>query len=196
MKFRKVHGLLLILALGGVLFLTACDTPTRHRVLTTFFDGVPPLNSGTNATPVAVVTTEPDQLAVAPKTNAPPVDTFSVHQPFGEHSCTECHQSSSGMGLKSAPPKLCWDCHDNFLEKAKFQHDVVEDCNSCHNPHQSPEKKLLVKNLLALCGDCHDDKDLKAVKGHAGAEGRSCTDCHDPHVGADKNLLKTAAKTK
>jgi predicted CXXCH cytochrome family protein len=82
------------------------------------------------------------------------------------------------------------------LEKAKFKHDVVEDCTSCHQPHASVEKNLLAKEVLKLCGDCHDDKDLKAVKGHAGAEGKACTVCHDPHVGADKNLLKPSAQTK
>ena len=41
--------------------------------------------------------------------------------------------------VKKTAPALCWDCHDNFLEKAKFQHDVVEDCTGCHKPHQSAE---------------------------------------------------------
>jgi len=91
---------------------------------------------------------------------------------------------------------LCWECHDNFLEKAKFQHDVVEDCTSCHDPHQSSENFLLKEKVLQLCGECHDDKDLKADKGHAGFEGKSCTDCHDPHVGTDPNLLKPSAKPK
>jgi predicted CXXCH cytochrome family protein len=90
-------------------------------------------------------------------------------------------------------PGLCWDCHDNFLEKAKFKHDVVEDCTGCHNPHQSNEAKLLAKSLPALCLDCHDAKDLKADQGHAGAENRSCLECHDPHAGNNSNLLKPAA---
>ena len=81
------------------------------------------------------------------------------------------------------------------MEKAKFQHDVVEDCLSCHKPHASAQTKLLAKDILKLCGDCHDDKDLKAVKGHAGAEGQACTVCHDPHVGKDKFLLKPGKET-
>ena len=92
--------------------------------------------------------------------------------------------------MKKSAPALCWDCHDNFLEKAKFKHDVVEDCLGCHKPHQSAENGLLAKNVVKLCGDCHDDKDLKTVKGHAEAAGKSCTACHDPHVGGDKFLLK------
>jgi predicted CXXCH cytochrome family protein len=121
-----------------------------------------------------------------------------VHQPVEDGDCLACHvphASNNKHLVKKTAPELCWDCHDNFLEKAKFQHDVVEDCTSCHNPHQSAENSLLVKNVPQLCGDCHDDKDLKAVKGHAGAEGKICTVCHDPHVGTDKNLLKPAAKS-
>jgi predicted CXXCH cytochrome family protein len=122
-----------------------------------------------------------------------------VHQPVGDGDCLECHSPHASKNknlVKKTTPGLCWDCHDNFLEKAKFQHDVVEDCTSCHNPHQSAVDKLLTKDVIQLCGDCHDDKDLKAVKGHAGAEGKSCVVCHDPHVGTDKNLLKPSAKPK
>jgi predicted CXXCH cytochrome family protein len=49
---------------------------------------------------------------------------------------------------------------------------------------------------LQVCTDCHDPKDLKADKGHVGAEGKSCILCHDPHVGTDPNLLKPSAKPK
>jgi len=71
----------------------------------------------------------------------------------------------------------------------------VEDCAGCHKPHQSAENALLAKNILKLCGDCHDDKDLKVVKGHAGAENKSCVECHNPHVGKDKYLLKAGKET-
>ena len=159
MKFRKYHWLLLFPALGGVLFNTACDTPSRHRLLTVFFDGVPPLHSGTNVT-VEVSTFETTPVAeAAPKTNAPPVDTFSVHQPFQQRKCIECHQSSSGMGLKAAAPQLCWNCHKDFIAGQKVKHNPVEngECASCHDPHQSPNKKLLVKVGKELCLNCHDD---------------------------------------
>jgi len=121
-----------------------------------------------------------------------------VHQPVGDGDCVACHNphaTDQKALVKKSAPALCWDCHDNFLEQAKFKHDVVEDCAGCHKPHQSSEPALLVKNLLKLCGDCHDEKDLKAVKGHAEAAGKSCTACHDPHVGRDKFLLKAVRET-
>jgi predicted CXXCH cytochrome family protein len=72
----------------------------------------------------------------------------------------------------------------------------VDDCTSCHDPHHSDNNALLKKALPALCLDCHDQKDLAAVKGHAGTGDKSCMDCHDPHVGTDVNLLKPSAKSK
>jgi len=122
-----------------------------------------------------------------------------IHQPVGDGDCTACHNphaTNTKSLVKKTAPALCWDCHDNFLEKAKFKHDVVEDCTGCHKPHQSAEQALLAKNILKLCGDCHDDKDLKAVKGHAGSEGKACTVCHDPHTGTNAKLLKPSAAPK
>jgi predicted CXXCH cytochrome family protein len=131
--------------------------------------------------------------------DVPAKNQKDVHQPVSDGDCLACHAPHAGKIkglLKKSAPTLCWDCHDNFLEKAKFKHDVVEDCTGCHKPHASSENFLLAKNILKLCGDCHDDKDLKADKGHAGAEGKSCVACHDPHAGQNVNLLKPSALPK
>jgi predicted CXXCH cytochrome family protein len=122
-----------------------------------------------------------------------------VHQPVDDGDCLACHKPHASANknlLVKGSEALCWDCHDNFLEKAKFTHDVVDDCTSCHDPHHSDNNALLKKAVPALCLDCHDQKDLAAVKGHAGMRDKSCTDCHDPHVGTDVNLLKPSAKSK
>jgi predicted CXXCH cytochrome family protein len=81
------------------------------------------------------------------------------------------------------------------MAKASFKHDPAAngDCASCHNPHQSNEKALLLKNPSQLCFDCHEEKDMAGVKAHAGTTGKSCLECHDPHWGKDKYLLKPAA---
>ena len=116
---------------------------------------------------------------------------------MGDGDCLACHKPHAGADknlLAKEGAALCWDCHDNFLEKAKFTHDVVDDCTACHNPHASDEKALLKKEVVSLCYDCHDQKDIAAVKGHANLGTQSCVQCHDPHVGQDKNLLKPAAK--
>ena len=122
-----------------------------------------------------------------------------VHQPVGDGDCLACHNphaTDKKALVKKSAPALCWDCHDNFLEPAKFKHDVVEDCFGCHKPHSSAAGKLLKQDLLKVCAECHDAKDLKAVKGHAVAEGKSCVVCHDPHIGKDKFLLKVSPVDK
>ena len=120
-----------------------------------------------------------------------------VHQPVENGECSSCHNPHANDRKKlltKSAPALCWDCHDNFLEKAAFKHDVVEDCATCHSIHQSAESKLLLKAPAVICMECHEEKDLKEVKGHAGASGKSCIECHDPHFGQDKNLLKAKSK--
>ncbi|HXE41452.1 MAG TPA: cytochrome c3 family protein, partial [Candidatus Baltobacteraceae bacterium] len=120
-----------------------------------------------------------------------------VHQPVADGDCLACHAphaSNNKHLVKKTGATLCWDCHDNFLTKAKFTHDAVENCTDCHNPHSTAENKLLKKNVNSLCADCHEQKDIAAVKAHANIGTQSCIVCHDPHVGTDKNLLKPAAK--
>src|SRR5277367_2293917 len=153
MKFRKVQSLLLFLAMGGLLFITACDTPSRHKLLTVFFDGVPPINSATNAVTASSSQTNQTAVVVPSKPAPTPENTFTVHPPFQQHQCAECHQSSSGMGLKSQQPQLCFDCHKDFLTGQKVKHQPVEsgECASCHDPHQSANKNLLLKKGNELC---------------------------------------------
>jgi predicted CXXCH cytochrome family protein len=197
MKFQKLHRLPLLLALGGVWIITACNTPSRHRLLTVFFDGVPPLNAGTNAAPVAAPAPGAIQVpGEVPKTNAPPVDTFTVHPPFREHNCEECHESGSGQGLRVSPPQLCWTCHKDFLAGQQVKHQPVEDgeCTSCHDPHQSENKNLLLQKGNALCLTCHDDPLAAGQYKHQAVESGDCLDCHAPHATNFKGLLRKSVK--
>ncbi|HZV35845.1 MAG TPA: cytochrome c3 family protein, partial [Verrucomicrobiae bacterium] len=92
-------------------------------------------------------------------------------------------------------------CHDDLesaLTKAPFKHEPAGngDCSSCHNPHVSNEPKLLIKDRQKVCFECHEEKDLVAVKSHAGQTEKACIECHDPHLGKDKYLLKPVAQAK
>jgi predicted CXXCH cytochrome family protein len=88
---------------------------------------------------------------------------------------------------------MCFECHDDFLEKAAYKHTAVDDCSSCHKAHQADEKFLLIKNSQQLCFECHETKDLAQVKAHDKAALENCLKCHDPHAGKDKFLLKNGA---
>jgi len=200
MKFRDLHRLTLFLALGGLWFITACnDTPARHKLLTVFFDGVPPLNTGTNSGPAKVsITTTTNQAVVTapPQTNAPPENAYTVHEPFQQRQCDQCHVPSAGMALKLEPPQLCWSCHKDFTAGQKDVHFPVDsgDCLSCHDAHQSENKNLLLKDGNALCLSCHDDPLANFKFKHEAVELGDCLDCHDAHASNIKGLLKKSVK--
>ena len=81
--------------------------------------------------------------------------------------CTKCHQAVRGPHVFEHPP-------------------VVEDCSNCHNPHGSPNRRLLEIAQPMQCLQCH------ALPGNrhgqtgarnntqtiSGAVLRNCTSCH------------------
>jgi predicted CXXCH cytochrome family protein len=97
--------------------------------------------------------------------------------------------------LKGKLVDLCFACHDDFLEKAKFRHAPAEsgECTLCHNPHESKEKALLVKPGSPLCFECHEAADVAKVKAHGPIGDSACTACHDPHQGERRFFLKPSA---
>ncbi len=105
---------------------------------------------------------------------------------------THTVQTSRTTSIKRFP-RLCFDCHDNFLKDAKFKHDPAAngDCLSCHDPHVSETDALLIKPGAQLCFQCHDPGDMKNVKTHQKFPKRDCISCHDPHAGSDEHFLKS-----
>lgn len=113
-------------------------------------------------------------------------------------SCDSCHQASTTphpqagkktFQLLQEPPALCERCHPPMAKK-KHPHAPVEGgmCTTCHNPHSSPEPKLLPQPMKDLCLQCHPGKtDHTYVHGPA-ATG-DCTSCHSPHGAELKALL-------
>jgi predicted CXXCH cytochrome family protein len=118
-----------------------------------------------------------------------------VHQPVGDGDCLACHVRARVEQQKSPQERprrrLCWDCHDNFLEKAKFQHDVVEDCTACHDPHQSAENvpaqegsPLTVRATATIRQGFEGRQGPRRVRGQ-----KLHVSCHDPHVGTDAKIF-------
>jgi len=68
-------------------------------------------------------------------------------------------------------------------------------CLSCHDPHLSANKKLLVKTGTALCSSCHDEVAKAAAEkgGHAPAKD-DCLSCHKPHAAPKPFLLAEEPK--
>ncbi len=169
----------------------SCDETERHRVLTFFFDGVPPAGSeGFEGEPFDANSAGLEQTGQKP--------AWYVHEP--QKDCTNCHRKQSMGGFSSqtrliAPvPQLCYKCHDDPTVLASFVHGpvAVGQCLFCHNPHRSKVEHLLREAEPKLCYLCHDASMIELIPAHLAQQTSACTDCHYPHSGPTKSLLKGA----
>lgn len=197
-NFRQLILPVSVALVGALWLTTGCSSTTKRQLLTLFFDGVPPENAAV-ANRVATVTTNKGPataVANSSKTPATKVSLNTVHKPFAEGKCSDCHGGTSAFqsvqSLQGSTKQLCFSCHKDFLATAKVKHPPVEngECLSCHQAHESPFKKLLVKKDGLLCFDCHDNFTGKFK--HQPAENLECNSCHNPHVSEQKKLLVKA----
>jgi predicted CXXCH cytochrome family protein len=158
-----------------------CSAASRHKALTTFFDGVPPLESAEK--PAG----QPG--AVQPAGTARPA-TGSQHGPYAARMCSACHDSGALNGLVLPKDRLCFQCHDLNLNK-RYVHGPIASggCLVCHDPHSSRYRNLLVSDSDSFCFGCHDQATVSRIDGHADLT-MSCTTCHDAHQSNEKYLLK------
>jgi predicted CXXCH cytochrome family protein len=77
------------------------------------------------------------------------------------------------------------------MATGRFVHAPVAagDCVVCHDPHHSPHRGHLKKNVAALCRQCHEEKFAVAFT-HGQSRGGDCLACHDPHQSSRRHLLK------
>lgn len=159
----------------------ACNGANRYRVLSIFFDGVPP----------------PKQVSAAPSHRARPGLTeasrraaSSQHGPYAAKLCAACHNARSTNALIARGSELCLRCHDLGVRK-RYVHGPLASggCLACHNPHSSKNRYLLTSPTGEFCLDCHDRAGLAAAPGHADPAA-ACTDCHDAHMSDRRYLLK------
>lgn len=180
-----------------VLNLSGCDPIARHKVLTTFFDGVPSLPppdelckehvEKMKAMEAMEASTRLEQEKAAP--GAP---RGSAHQPYSEKRCDDCHDKDKPDGLIRPKKDLCFVCHTDFVNGA-FVHGpvAVGDCLACHLPHTASFSSLLKVDKSQLCSTCHREKRLSvSLHDTVVAKKMNCPDCHDPHFGDVRYFLK------
>lgn len=168
----------------------ACTPTKRYVVLSFFFDGVPEPFS-------TELTTQLDSLNAHEAssqyvTEVAPVSTMSVHLPYAERECSNCHTEGSLGKLVDEEPQLCYTCHENMANIYPSLHGPVKGgyCTSCHDPHKSNFESLVKKNDKELCLQCHDAELLFASVFHDLNESENCTNCHNPHGGENSfNLV-------
>jgi predicted CXXCH cytochrome family protein len=184
--WMAIAALALALAVQGI----GCTTPEqRHRVLTIFFDGVPPLHPVEPApAPEEFEEGEPPQVARTAVVNR----ITSVHGPVAEKECDQCHSTRNSNRLKMEGPNLCWTCHDreDFAGAVVHGPFAAGFCQGCHDPHRSQYEFLLLSDKADLCEGCHEQYDMAAIPEHSSGEDRLCQSCHDPHASERKYMLK------
>ncbi len=204
MKINYLHpNRFFYLALLACLVWSAsgCDPVTRHKVLVSVLDGYPSLP------PVEELCREHEELTKASglkkettgEVVLPATDQNSVHSPYEEKRCNDCHRENKGEGggdeeglLVKPREELCFVCHKNIIAKP-FQHGpaAVGDCLACHLPHDSKYPALLSVSKDALCKKCHMER-RKAARMHEQfvEKDMACVSCHDPHAGNTSYFLK------
>jgi predicted CXXCH cytochrome family protein len=184
--WTAIAALTLGLAVQGI----GCATPEeRHRILTIFFDGVPPLH------PVEPVLAPEDlDEGDAPRVRRTAVVNLnaSIHGPYAEKECEQCHSSRYSNRLKAESEDLCWTCHDREDFAGEVVHGPFEAgfCQGCHDPHRSEHEYLLLSDSADLCEGCHEQYDMAAIAEHSSGKDRLCQSCHDPHAADRKYMLK------
>ncbi|MBI4716973.1 MAG: hypothetical protein HY763_04155 [Planctomycetes bacterium] len=179
-----------ILSVSATL-VAACTTVNRYKVLSFFFDGVPP----PGATPergYAAPGRPGEVIAPGGAGEAPPRPTIYTHAPFRENRCGRCHDMETGQLFKSPGDGLCLTCHATVPGDVPYVHGpvAVKDCLFCHHYHVSSYPKLLLADPTATCLQCHDGDDLTPGPHHANLERTTCVACHEPHGGHDRFFLK------
>ncbi len=171
------------------LLLASCDETERHKALTFFFDGVPPLRTETSQAQTSGLNdNQPADKA--------PAGAWRIHEPV--KNCTVCHgalrraNSSRKVQLVAEVPQLCFACHKEYSALEAWVHGPVAtgNCLLCHEPHKAKNESLLRKPVPELCYQCHEEQAIRLIKHHAAESYSRCTDCHEGHASTARGLLR------
>lgn len=189
--------------LAGVFLVAAvgCDRGARHKVLTFFFEGVPPLDSDTQPEDTETTVEESADTAALEEEVAKVARQrrSSRHEPGKD--CVQCHREGTRWSEKrliKPLPDLCYSCHTDYSDAADYLHGptAAGDCVFCHDPHQARYVHLQRAPQPELCYQCHLQEDIASIADHQDKQHDICTECHDPHMGATMNFLKPPPESK
>jgi len=162
-----------------------CSLSTRERLKTFFFE-IPATDTTVTMEPIPNVI--PSNWPVR-STFSPPAFA-SLHPPFIQRQCRQCHDTSRKMQPREDLSTSCKACHSRYYSN-EVGHEPVSsgECIQCHNMHRSRLDHLLLQPVLDTCIECHDEPEDLSEEAHAVKGVENCTSCHDPHFGTGM-LLK------
>jgi predicted CXXCH cytochrome family protein len=181
--------------------IVSCEPVQKHRVLTFFFDGVPPLE---HETATGTESSQDPNLDAVPADRAPTSrqPAMFVHEP--RKNCEICHSTRQRRGfsrtvqLTAEVPELCYQCHADYTKLDEWVHGsvAVGECLFCHHHHESRNKHLLKKPVPTLCYLCHEREQIAAIPDHSEQAASACLDCHEGHSSLSRSLLREDWKEK
>jgi predicted CXXCH cytochrome family protein len=121
-----------VIAVAGVaaIFVVACDSAAKYRVLSFFFDGVPDPTRPQPPEPASVGAETGGEPSESPPKPAPML--VYAHAPYAQNRCGECHDAIGGNLARSIADGLCLDCHAE-VAVGRFVHGpvAVRACDAC-----------------------------------------------------------------
>ncbi|NTW88080.1 MAG: cytochrome C [Desulfobulbaceae bacterium] len=183
-----------ILVIGVGILIGGCNSLTVHKVTSTVFDGVPSMPSPEQYCYDYHQKALQDEREAAKKLEAQALQAGdrSVHPPYAEKRCNDCHNKESDSGFVTEKEALCAVCHKNFLEGSNVHGPAaVGSCLECHLPHNAPNPSLLKKVNGELCATCHrEQRQAESLHKAVAEKSISCVKCHNPHAGNNPFFLK------
>lgn len=179
----------------GTLIVAGCSLDARNRFKHWFFE-IPDETTGTTMDHTAGDASQRSEiLAFRPTERSSIPHRFtSMHPPFLQRSCQECHDSSNRMVVADKMLVSCKRCHSGYFREGPGHFPATEgQCTECHDMHRSRQPALLNQPVYELCIECHDEAEDLSEPAHQVAYVERCTECHDPHFG-ESPLLKANAK--
>jgi predicted CXXCH cytochrome family protein len=160
----------------------------KYRVLSFFFDDVPPPGAAT------ALRLPADPSALEPPTEdvEGPSLFWVTHEPYAQKKCLSCHESKfSPEKLQAELPELCWTCHEEADLPGKVMHGPVAGgfCLACHDPHRTRHPFMLLESRSNICVQCHDQHTFE-IEQHREEKGGDCLRCHNPHASDREYLLR------
>jgi DmsE family decaheme c-type cytochrome len=116
----------------------------------------------------------------------------------GNIRCSSCHfpDDRKDPVLARGIDWTCQNCHSEYSGPHAFGHPVTETysfngggCTECHNPHGSPNDRLLAQPGNGVCLQCHGVPPAHRTA-HSGMGIKvDCVNCHTDIHGSDDNRM-------